>query len=154
MTNKIKLHNFIDSKKVRTSFQFLPGLESRLCIPRASRCLWACSTSRSVTDLCGSGPRSGWWNLHLFPYVHFFPYGQGGGGSPLRGWMRKKLSNVGPDLPNGSSGGINLHCENIICKQPKCKQINTYTNVWSYQLDFPILWHGPTYVNNTSISQN
>uniref|UniRef100_A0A182JL39 Uncharacterized protein n=1 Tax=Anopheles atroparvus TaxID=41427 RepID=A0A182JL39_ANOAO len=32
--------------------------------------------------------------------------GQGGGGSPLRGCTRKKLSSVGPERPSGSSGGM------------------------------------------------
>lgn len=39
--------------------------------PRACKWRWACSTNRSVTDLCGYGPLSGCQNLHLLPYVHF-----------------------------------------------------------------------------------
>lgn len=35
-------------------------------------CFCTCSTSFSVTDFWGWGPLSGWRNLHLFPYVHFY----------------------------------------------------------------------------------
>lgn len=37
---------------------------------------------------------------------HTFAYGQGGAGSDFLGKILKKLSKVGPLLPNGSSGGI------------------------------------------------
>lgn len=40
---------------------------------RADKCHAACSDNLSVIDLWGPMPLSGWLNLHLFPYVHFFP---------------------------------------------------------------------------------
>ena len=83
---------------------YLPTLGS---IFLANNCFCAFSTSLSVTDFCGPRPRSGWLYLHLLPYVHFLPYGQVS--PPLRrAGILRKFSNVGPDLPSGSSGGMNL----------------------------------------------
>ena len=67
----------------------------------------------SVTVFMGTLPLSAWKNLHLLPYVHFLPYGQGWaepGAAPTAGeaGTRRKVSRVGPLLPRGSSGGMNL----------------------------------------------
>jgi len=87
----------------------------------------------SVTDFCDD-EHSGWKYLHFFPYVHRFPVtdakmidcGLGTRASQVRsvntlpyghcgllcssdaGRFRRKLSMLGPFLPRGSSGGINL----------------------------------------------
>lgn len=83
-----------------------PGGRLTVCKSRARNVFAARSESFSATDLCGRPARSGWWNLHLLPYVHLRPYGHAGGGSTREGGARRNASSVGPERPNGSSGGM------------------------------------------------